>query len=162
MNPIGDPLAELRDIHLPDPVDWWPPAPGWWLLAALGVALFIVLLKLALGYFKSRRYRRSSIRLLEAHYESFKTEGDALKYCQQVHVLLRRTALISFGDRAVAHLSGRDWLEFLDAQVDEGRGFTDWGAHFEELPYRPTLDELDLDALQDTTRHWLRHHRSEK
>ena len=24
---------DLRDIHLPEAIGWWPPAIGWWLLA---------------------------------------------------------------------------------------------------------------------------------
>ncbi|MDP7406676.1 MAG: DUF4381 domain-containing protein, partial [SAR324 cluster bacterium] len=27
-----DPLAALRDVHLPPAVSWWPPAPGWWII----------------------------------------------------------------------------------------------------------------------------------
>ena len=37
-----DPLAALRDVHLPPAVSWWPPAPGW------GGILFIILVLLAL------------------------------------------------------------------------------------------------------------------
>ena len=37
-----DPLAALRDIHLPPAVSWWPPAPGWWII------FFIILGLLAL------------------------------------------------------------------------------------------------------------------
>ena len=28
-------LAQLADIRLPGEISWWPPAPGWWILAAL-------------------------------------------------------------------------------------------------------------------------------
>ncbi|MDD9890866.1 MAG: DUF4381 domain-containing protein, partial [Gammaproteobacteria bacterium] len=28
-------LAQLADIHLPGEISYWPPAPGWWVLAAL-------------------------------------------------------------------------------------------------------------------------------
>ena len=28
-------LAQLADIHLPAEVSYWPPAPGWWVLALL-------------------------------------------------------------------------------------------------------------------------------
>ena len=34
----NDPLAQLRDIHLPPPVDPGLPAIGWWLLAGLAMA----------------------------------------------------------------------------------------------------------------------------
>jgi hypothetical protein len=36
-------LAQLADIHLPEAVSFWPPAPGWWILALilLGIALFL-------------------------------------------------------------------------------------------------------------------------
>ena len=37
----------LRDLHLPDAIGWWPLAPGWWgVIAALGVLLGYVLLRL--------------------------------------------------------------------------------------------------------------------
>jgi hypothetical protein len=30
-----DPLQDLRDVHLPDPISWWPPAFGWWMIMGL-------------------------------------------------------------------------------------------------------------------------------
>ena len=32
-------LEQLRDIHLPDAVSWWPIAWPWWLMLSLLIAL---------------------------------------------------------------------------------------------------------------------------
>ena len=43
---------DLRDIHLPDPISWWPIAPGWWLVIVslfLIIAVIFILRKIYLG-----------------------------------------------------------------------------------------------------------------
>ncbi|MEL0036507.1 MAG: DUF4381 domain-containing protein, partial [Gammaproteobacteria bacterium] len=37
----SDPLANLRDIHLPGDVSWWPLAPGWWILIVVVIAVLV-------------------------------------------------------------------------------------------------------------------------
>ncbi|MBQ0718988.1 MAG: DUF4381 domain-containing protein [Gammaproteobacteria bacterium] len=50
-------LEQLRDIHLPQAVHWWPPAPGWWLVGVLLLALTIWLSR-----YLQARYRRQYFR----------------------------------------------------------------------------------------------------
>lgn len=50
-------LEQLRDIHLPEAVHWWPPAPGWWIVTTLVLALLIWL-----GRYLQRRYRHQYFR----------------------------------------------------------------------------------------------------
>ena len=58
MNPLDPATLPLRDIHLPLPVDGWPPAPGWWLVALVVASL------VAAGVV---RWRRDRFRHLLAH-----------------------------------------------------------------------------------------------
>ena len=39
-------LQQLRDVHVPDSVSWWPLAIGWWVI--IGLVALIALLLLAL------------------------------------------------------------------------------------------------------------------
>src|SRR5690606_20856396 len=87
MNPETLPL---RDLHLPDPVGWWPLAPGWWIL----LALVLVALLLAWRVLHLRRRRNAARRLalaelarLEAAYAA---DRDLARLASALSQLLRR------------------------------------------------------------------------
>lgn len=107
-------LSQLRDIHLPPPVSWWPPAPGWWALAAL------LLLTLGLGLWLLRRRRRNRWRR-RALAELAQLRGtDDGQLVRGVSVLLRRVAISRFPQAEVAALTGEAWLKFLDRTLGDG------------------------------------------
>ena len=104
-------LSDLRDIHLPGAVTFWPLAPGWWLI--LGG-----LLALALGvhlHLRARRrsLKRAAVRELDGIEASFRSSGDVARLALSLATLLRRVAIARFPRRDVASLHGRDWSRFL-------------------------------------------------
>lgn len=159
MNP-ADPLQQLRDIHLPEAVSWWPPAPAWWILLVLILLGLASLLYLALRTWKRRAYRRVARRELEANFREWQLGGSDRGFIEKLNSILKRTALRSFPVRDVASLSGRSWCAFLDAQLAkpatpefaESALATDYYA-----PQEPQHDKLE--QLQQCAVHWLMHHR---
>ncbi|WP_157199425.1 DUF4381 domain-containing protein, partial [Methylomonas koyamae] len=80
----------LRDIHLPDAVGFWPPAPGWWALA-----LLLPVLALALRQLYKRMRRRSAVKIAGKLLQSMRSQpnGDAKQTVAALSALLRRVAL---------------------------------------------------------------------
>lgn len=150
----GDPLAQLRDIHLPPPVGWWPPAPGWWLLALLA------LVTLLLGaLWLRRRHRRSAYRRAAlAELRQLQAIDDPLRFARAVNALLKRTALAAFPRRQVAPLYGADWLAFLDSRLRRPQ-FTEPSLRALGANHHPQPDALDRQLLTRATSHWIRRHK---
>jgi hypothetical protein len=114
--PAENPLDQLRDIHLPDPIDVFPYAPGWWILLSV--------LLLTVGYFIYRKikYRRAIRLIIPARAELAQLRalsGGAINShaIATLSALLKRVCLLYFNQVQVASLSGSRWLEFLNAQV---------------------------------------------
>ena len=61
---MSDPgsLQNLNDIVLPDAVAWWPPAPGWYAVLAVLLALLLWLSFRALRAWRRNIYRRQALR----------------------------------------------------------------------------------------------------
>lgn len=152
MNPMD--LSQLRDIHLPAAVAWWPPAYGWWILLAL------VLLGLAVaGLLYRRRYReRAAIRGLKAVARAL-ADGAAPVVCiQRISMILRRFAMSVAETRSVAGLTGEDWLEFLDRRWGRDEFSAGIGRVLIYGPYAPA-DRVGLDdvsALNALCLDWIR------
>jgi hypothetical protein len=76
---------------------------------------------------------------------------------QRISILIRRVALSLFPRAEVAPLNGRQWLEWLDRPLGDGRFLEGPGRVLDDGPYRPQPgDHADLDALLALCRDWLR------
>jgi HAMP domain-containing protein len=158
-----DPLAGLKDIHLPPQPGWWPPALGWWLAAILLLAILIFLLR------KWRR-RQARLRPIKLALKELKTYDFAVTdatqrqlLLQQISALIRRFSLAFFPEKEVADLCGQPWLDFLC----ENSGSVDRVAlrkTFAPLlrgPYAPTCD-VNLKELEEAVTEWFKNLRRQK
>lgn len=110
---VPDPLQELRDVHLPDPISWWPPAFGWWMLI-LALVVVVGLVLWVRAYRQRTRPRRVALAQLEQVKQHYAIHSDDQLAITQISHLLRRYALAVFSRAHVAGLSGQAWLKFLD------------------------------------------------
>lgn len=149
MNPADLPL---RDIHLPTPISWWPPAMGWWLLLGLSVGLGIALLI----WQKKRATRLKPVNSALAELERIERDyqGDPFLLAQELSVLLRRTAISLYGQEIAAGLTGLSWLNFLDEKAGKRLFVTDIGKVLSGAIYDPHA-RIDTLILMKTVRAWI-------
>jgi Domain of unknown function (DUF4381) len=153
-----DPLGQLRDIHLPDPVSAWPPAPGWWILAALAVFLITTTIVYCYRRYQRNAYRRLALKTLTELKHNRDKHTDQ-HYLQHLNRLLKQTALAAQAGSTVAGLSGKPWLEFLDHSA-QTKGFSQGiGLALLDGPYCPNPDSVDINQLHDLSGRWIKRHR---
>lgn len=151
MNPT---LLDLKDIHEPEAIGWWPPAIGWWILAVSIPLLVICLIWLYKKFTRKTALKTAGKILLEIKQDSAR---DNLQKLCDLSVLVRRVA-ISMSPRAkAAGLTGRQWLAFLDSSV-KGTPFSEGiGQLLADAPYRKTPPtELEISQLTDLCDNWLK------
>jgi hypothetical protein len=152
------PLEQLRDIHLPAAVSWWPPAPGWWLL------LLVVLASLAAAFFwlrnyrRKNRYRRLALQQLQTLREQWQQQRDDNALAQAINRLLKQTALAAYPRQRVAALTGADWLLFLDSGLKQPR-FSEPALRALASTYQATPPTISTTELFNASDYWIRRHR---
>lgn len=153
MNP-QDIVPLLQPLREPPAVSWWPPAPGWWLLGALLLAVAITS-----GIALWRRHRRLAP-LREAQRELASLQEDALPAAARaarLSMLWRRVAVAMSQEaesRTLTGAVGEQWIQALNALP--ARGQAGFEAEWADLAYRRDTDSEELSRAMEVTKEWLR------
>ena len=116
-------LERMHDIIVPDPVGFLPPAPGWYIVFLLLMALLFYLSLQAYSRYKKRQYRRDALQELKRYREQNRESALALL------ALAKRVGIAAYGRKTVAVLSDEEWWEFMQR-------------HSETLIEAPLRDEI--------------------
>lgn len=166
------PIAMLRDIHDLTSVPWWPPAPGWWLIG-------LVMLALVIGGWRFRErlrrlhvcvpvpgirlgsWRWAAARALRDLARRARSGENVKKSAGELSELLRRIAMARFGRAACAGLTGPAWLDWLTHHDPRGFSWRERAPLLIEAPYAPegwrpsVLDKDALLTMIDAAFYWL-------
>ena len=161
MNDPLNPLSQLKDIQLPDPVGWWPLAFSWWVLIFSVIVIFFSIIWFLLDRHKRTAYRREAEHKLQAINDN--PQLDTQQQIVQINGLLKQVAITVYGRQKIAGLNEQAWLAFLKST-----------AQFIEQPdvlatllnqvYQPqnALDEHELKrnlaTWQGYARQWIKGH----
>jgi hypothetical protein len=162
-----NPLDQLEPLIAPAAISWWPPAPGWWLLAAALPLLLWGLVKL----YKRRLHRVKAtdrVQALDMLRQAALSELEQLSkpyygvpagpWLQQLNALLKRLCRQQYPQSNSHLLSSRAWLAFLDNRCPAA-GLTRWMILVEGA-YRPhcTLDDKAIEGLNQAVAIWIGKH----
>lgn len=149
-----DPLNQLKDIHLPNPIGWWPLAPGWYVVLIL-LCVFIALLT-ALFYKKhcNARPKKQALLLLQQYIRQYEKDHNAQLASARVSELLKRVALVYFPRQQVASIHGDAWIEFL-TQTGKKVNFTPVKTMLLDSPFKPN-ERINLEPLFKQTELWIK------
>lgn len=162
VNPEQTQLEQLKDIHLPEAVGWWPLAAGWYLLMFLCLTLtFITVFFLWHRYIRTLS-KKQALRLLQTYKTQHQQDGNSQLASARVSELLKRVALVYFPRSEAAGLKGDSWVRFLN-ETAKNVDFKPVRYELLELPFAPsepiTAARHQMDDLFDAAHHWIKQRR---
>ncbi|MBF8270609.1 MAG: hypothetical protein HW386_2318 [Gammaproteobacteria bacterium] len=146
----------LRDIHLPEPVSWWPLPIGWWLV----LVLLVVSIALCVwGYRRYRGHKSSAVYLAKVElrqlHELYLQQRDVGLLARDISMLLRRLSISIYPRTATASLTGEDWLRHLDQPLPDQPFTSGAGRILIEAPYRREVRIEDIEPLIRLCEKWI-------
>lgn len=153
-------LAQLADIHLPEPVSFWPPAIGWWILAAIALLLLVLAVRRLAAMRRQQKICQYAVAELQRCYDAFSQADPALveqarlDYVNQFNTVVRRVALVHYPQSNVASLDGAQWVDFIRQKGESSLMTEEIAAALQFGRFQKRCD-VDVDAMQRFGQQWV-------
>lgn len=152
-------VNNLEPISAPETVSFWPPQPGWYVVIAVLVVLFIYGIYRYIQYKKRNAYRKRA--LLELEKLNKRKPDQSL--LANLNALLKVTALKGYPRDMVAELTGIPWLEFLERTEPKLKFSSAPGTLLVEAsflkPEQLKVDQNDWNELIRMSHDWIKSHK---
>ncbi len=155
---------DLKDIHLPEAISWWPLASGWWFLLTCLVLLAVIIFFIKKAHQSKQLNREINIEIKKIKTQFSRTKNK-YELAQSLSILLRRSSISFYSEKDVAGLTGEQWLAFLDDTTSETNSSSNT-KNFQSktgnvlilAPYLPKTSDFDFDAqaLLRLCENWLK------
>ncbi|MBT8063277.1 MAG: DUF4381 domain-containing protein [Xanthomonadales bacterium] len=156
MNPQDVLLQQLRDIHGAPDVPWWPPAPGWWVLAVLVLFALFLLVRHARRQYQVRKRRERLLHYIEWIETSVDPQQAPGEFLSDLNRVFKLVALRAFPDSGCAELTGNAWVRFIDGNLPEN-GHAKGLDVLAEGPWQRS-PEFEAEQLAELARRWVMLH----
>lgn len=155
LNQLGsDPaVLNLRDIHLPEAISWWPIASGWWIIF-VGLVALLISLFIARKLYLNKQLNRDIKAELDNIKQQFQQTKNKPQLAKSLSILLRRASISFYPNTDIAGLTGESWLNHLDSTFNPTSADKKKSPQFKSkvgetllsAPYLPVDSELNFDA----------------
>ncbi|MBX2848642.1 MAG: DUF4381 domain-containing protein [Acidiferrobacterales bacterium] len=149
---------QLRDVHLPEQLSWWPLAVGWWILIVCSTIAIIASIVGVIGHQRRNLYRKQALQQLQVCYLDWQSQQDTVSYLQAVNVILKRSILHIDGASNLVKVTGQRWVDGLNRLVKKSMSEqTGTALSIECYQLESTAD---VDIVQRDVTQWLKSHQA--
>lgn len=152
MNP--DLLSQLRDIHAAPQASWWPPAPGWWVLAFLLLLMLVWVGRKLLTRYRVRSRRKKMLGWVDHLNATIDPGRDPQAYLSTLNRIFKLVALRAFPERQCAGMAGPEWSAFLMDKMKKSPSVEALNV-LASGPYDPA-PQFDAGIISELSRAWIK------
>ena len=149
---------QLRDVHLPEPVSWWPLAFGWWLLIAFGCIAIIAMLIFLHRKKQQNQYRKEALLQLDNVYSIWQQDKNTVAYLQSVNAVLKRSIQHTKGASHFLRLSGVNWVSSLNSLVK--KPLSEQTQNALSIDCYQAHSDADVSDVQANATRWIKSHQA--
>lgn len=145
----------VGDILEPDPLPFTFETIGWKVLSVVLLLVVSILFYKWLKLYQKNKYRRAAIKKLKL----IEVNNSQSQYeINQLNIILKQVAMVTFGRELVAELYGNEWLLFLDSKFEKS-DFIKYESNFSDAIYsNKGVDDTRLKSIYKLTKTWINEH----